>query len=49
VVAVTCASRFELLGQPEPLAARGGELRYRNPAHPSAKDAALAPAVLSQV
>ncbi len=49
VIAVTCASRFELLGQPEPLAARGGELRYRNPAHPSAKDAALAPAVLSQV
>ena len=49
VVAVTCSSRFELLGQPEPLAARGGELRYRNPAHPSAKDAALAPAVLSQV
>lgn len=49
VVAVTCASRFELLGQPEPLAARGGELRYRNPAHPAAKDAALAPAVLSQV
>jgi hypothetical protein len=45
----TCSSRFELLGQPEPLAARGGELRYRNPAHPSAKDAALAPAVLSQV
>lgn len=49
VVAVTCASRFELLGQPEPIAARGGELRYRNPAHPLAKDAALAPAVLSQV
>jgi hypothetical protein len=48
VVAVTCASRFELLAQPEPLAARGGELRYRNPAHPAAKDAALAPAVLSQ-
>lgn len=48
VIAVTCASRFELLGQPEPVAARGGELRYRNPAHPLAKDAALAPAVLSQ-
>ncbi|GIX11362.1 MAG: hypothetical protein KatS3mg116_3072 [Elioraea sp.] len=49
VVAVTCASRFEMLGQPEPVAARGGELRYRNPAHPLARDAALAPAVLSQV
>ncbi|WP_439577793.1 hypothetical protein [Elioraea sp.] len=49
VIAVTCASRFELLCQPEPVSARGGELRYRNPAHPFAKDAALAPAVLSQV
>jgi hypothetical protein len=49
VVAVTCASRFELLGQPEPIAARGGELRYRNPAHPLARDAILAPAVVNQV
>ncbi len=47
VVAVTCASRFELLDSPAPDAAEGGELRFRNPAHPRAKDAALAPAVLS--
>jgi len=45
VIAVTCASRFELLDMPEPDAAPGGELRFRNPAHPKAKDAALAPAV----
>ena len=49
VVAVTCASRFELLDMPEPDAAPGGELRFRNPAHPRAKDAALAPAVLNAV
>jgi hypothetical protein len=49
VVAVTCASRFELLDMPAPDAAPGGELRFRNPAHPRAKDAALAPAVLSAV
>jgi hypothetical protein len=43
VIAVTCASRFELTrsGVPE------GDLRYRNPKHPSAKSLALAPAVLS--
>jgi len=46
VVAVTCASRFELLGTAAPDAAAGGELRFRNPAHPLAKDAALSPAVL---
>ncbi len=49
VVAVTCASRHELLGAPEPDAAPGGELRFRNPAHPAAKVAALAPAILSSV
>jgi hypothetical protein len=48
VVAVTCASRFELLGSPAPDGAAGGELRFRNPSHPRAKDAALAPAVLSE-
>ncbi|WP_291297641.1 hypothetical protein [Elioraea sp.] len=48
VVAVTCASRFELLDSPAPDGAEGGELRFRNPAHPRAKDAALAPAVLSE-
>ena len=49
VVAVTCASRFELFDMPAPDAAPGGELRFRNPAHPRAKDAALAPAVLNAV
>ena len=49
VVAVTCASRLELFGLPEPDAAPHGELRFRNPAHPAAKDAALAPAVLSSL
>ncbi|MGH7042526.1 MAG: hypothetical protein ACREFY_10385 [Acetobacteraceae bacterium] len=49
VVAITCASRLELFGL-EPLdAAEGGELRFRNPAHPAAHWAALAPAVLSSV
>ena len=49
VVAVTCASRLELFGLPEPDAAPEGELRFRNPAHPAAKAAALAPAVLSSM
>lgn len=49
VVAVTCTSRFELFGPAEPDAAPDGELRFRNPAHPSARVAALAPAVLSSV
>ncbi len=47
VVAVTCASRLELFGISGPEAAPGGELRFRNPAHPAAKAEALAPAVLS--
>jgi hypothetical protein len=47
VVAVTCASRLELLGGVAPDAACDGELRFRNPAHPAAKMAGLAPAVLS--
>ncbi|HTW27084.1 MAG TPA: hypothetical protein VME92_08160 [Acetobacteraceae bacterium] len=47
VVAVTCASRLELFGAPIPDAAPDGEMRFRNPAHPAAKAAALAPAVLS--
>jgi hypothetical protein len=47
VVAVTCASRLELLGGTAPDAASDGELRFRNPAHPAAKFAGLAPAVLS--
>ncbi len=47
VVAVTCASRFELLGAAVPDAAEEGELRFRNPAHPAARMAALAPSVMS--
>jgi len=49
VVAITCASRLELFGMSPPDAAEGGELRFRNPAHPAASLAALAPAVLSSV
>lgn len=49
VVAVSYASRFELFGLPEPHAAPGGELRFRNPAHPAARVAALAPAVLAPI
>ncbi|MGI4950205.1 MAG: hypothetical protein ACRYGM_00205 [Janthinobacterium lividum] len=47
VVAVTCTSRLELFGMAEPDAAPGGEMRFRNPAHPAAKTEALAPAILS--
>ena len=47
VIAVTCTSRFELFGMAD--AAEEGELRFRNPAHPAAKAAALAPAILSSV
>jgi len=49
VVAVTCVSRLELFGLPEPDSAPDGELRFRNPAHPAAKAPELAPAVLSSV
>ncbi len=48
VVAVTCVSRIELFGI-EPDCAPEGELRFRNPAHPAAKETALAPAVLSSL
>jgi hypothetical protein len=41
VVAVTCASRHELSREGEE------DIRFRNPMHPAAKSAALAPAVLS--
>lgn len=47
VIAVTCASRFELFGMDG--AADGGELRFRNAAHPSARVAALGPAIQSSV
>lgn len=49
VVAVSFVSRFELFGAAEPDAAPGGELRFRNPGHPAAGIAALAPAVLSSL
>jgi hypothetical protein len=49
VVAVSFVSRLELFGVTGPDAAPGGELRFRNPAHPAAKFAALAPAVVSSV
>ena len=49
VVAVSCATRFEMLGAAAPDAVAEGELRFRNPAHPAAKLAALAPAVLSSM
>jgi hypothetical protein len=49
VVAVTCTSRLELFGLTEPDAVAGGELRFRNPSHPAARLAALAPAVQSSV
>ncbi|WP_408901554.1 hypothetical protein [Plastoroseomonas arctica] len=49
LVAITCASRMELYGLAEPDSAPGGELRFRNPLHPAAKNAALAAAVTSSV
>ena len=49
VVAVTCASRLEMLGAPAPDAAPEGEMRFRNPSHPAAKAPGLAPAVLSSL
>ena len=49
VVAVSFVSRLELFGVTGPDAAPGGELRFRNPAHPAARSAALAPAVMSSV
>ena len=47
VVAVTCATRQELFGLPD--AAPEGELRFRNPAHPSARSQGLEPAIASCV
>jgi hypothetical protein len=47
VVAVACSSRLELLGEAGPDGAPDGELRFRNPSHPAAREAALAGAVLS--
>ncbi len=47
VVAVTFASRLELLGADDGVP--DGDLRFRNPAHPAARAAALLPAVASSV
>lgn len=47
VVAVSFVSRMELFGATEPDAAAAGEVRFRNPGHPVARHAALAPAVIS--
>jgi hypothetical protein len=47
VVAVTCASREEMLGCQAADGAAPTELRFRNPGHPNARAAALAPAVVS--
>jgi len=49
VVAVTCQSRFEMFGLGEPDAVAEGELRFRNPSHPSAKMPSLAAAIQSSV
>ncbi|MBX9701871.1 MAG: hypothetical protein K2X74_20720, partial [Acetobacteraceae bacterium] len=45
VVAVSCASRMELLGMAPPDGAEGGELCFRNPGHPAARHPGLAPAI----
>ena len=45
VVAVTCATRQELLALPD--AAPEGDLRFRNPGHPAARSQGLEPAILS--
>jgi hypothetical protein len=47
VVAVTFASRHELFGPVK--GAAEGDLRFRNPAHPSARTPALAPAIASSM
>jgi hypothetical protein len=49
VVAVTCASRIELFGLAGQEAAADGELRFRNPAHPSAGNPALTRAIASSM
>jgi hypothetical protein len=47
VIAVTCASRFELFGTADGV--EDGELRFRNAAHPSARVPAFAPAIRSSI
>ena len=47
VVAVSFVSRMELFGASQPDSAPEGEVRFRNPGHPAARAAALAPSVVS--
>lgn len=47
VVAVTCATRQELLALPG--CVQDGELRFRNPMHPAARSSGLEPAIASSV
>jgi hypothetical protein len=47
LVAVTAASRIEMLDPAAPDSAPDGEIRFRNQAHPAAKSAALAPSIRS--
>ena len=47
VAAVSCTTRLELFGMASAGAEPQGEVRFRNPAHPSARVQALAPAVSS--
>ncbi|MFC0409460.1 hypothetical protein [Roseomonas elaeocarpi] len=49
VVAVTCASRMELLEVQPPAGVAEGEMRYRNPSHPQAKLGPLQPAIASSL
>lgn len=47
VSAVSCASRMELFGMAPPDSVPEGELRFRNPARPHAREPALLPALAS--
>jgi hypothetical protein len=47
VVAISCASRIEMFGAADPDSPTGGDLRFRNPAHPAAKTPALTSAISS--
>ncbi|MBB5693613.1 hypothetical protein [Muricoccus pecuniae] len=47
VSTVSCASRMELFGMAPPDGVPAGELRFRNPARSSSRDAALLPALVS--
>ncbi|HEY8612178.1 MAG TPA: hypothetical protein VIL69_12890 [Roseomonas sp.] len=47
VSTVSCASRMEMFGMAPPDAVPDGELRFRNPARPHARETALLPALVS--